>query len=376
MTGAEIDVCVIGGGPAGAAAALTLRRHSALSVTVVERTAYAEARYGETVPPSVQPLLRYLDVWESFLRQGHLPAYGTTAAWGGPQAAAQDFLFTGRGDGWHLDRRRFDRLLAEEAAARGASVRTATRLERCARAPGAGWRVGLLAEGGERSELTARFLIDASGKRGALARRLGARRLVYDLLVGVARFYDLPAACRAQHALVEAAADGWWYSAPLPDGGAVAMFFSDSDLVRRLGLLDETAWESLLAAAPLTRESLAAGRRRSPLRLVPAPSQRLVEIAGPGWIAAGDAACSFDPLASMGIGHAIASGIHAARVAHDILTADGALLAQYARGVDRNGSQYLDTRERYYSLEPRFAGRPFWARRQGAHPAAAPCQTH
>jgi hypothetical protein len=113
------------------------------------------------------------------------------------------------------------------------------------------------------------------------------------------------------------------------------------------------------------------GRRRSPLRLVPAPSQRLVEVAGPGWIAAGDAACSFDPLASMGIGHAIASGIHAARVAHDSLTADGALLAQYARGVDRNGSQYLDTRERYYSLEPRFAGRPFWARRQDVHPTAA-----
>ncbi|HEY0781088.1 MAG TPA: NAD(P)/FAD-dependent oxidoreductase, partial [Thermoanaerobaculia bacterium] len=193
---------------------------------------------------------------------------------------------------------------------------------------------------------------------------LGARRLDYDQLVGLVGFFDLPPGDRLHRALVEAIPCGWWYSAPLPGGGAVAGLFTDSDLVRDLGLLDEAVWGDLLAASPHTRDALCGGRLRERPQLVPAPSQRLLETAGPGWIAAGDAAASFDPLSSMGVGHAVTSGIHAARVAHDALSGDGALLAPYIRGVDRHGREYLDLRERTYGLERRFADQPFWARRQ------------
>ncbi|HEY0781575.1 MAG TPA: tryptophan 7-halogenase, partial [Thermoanaerobaculia bacterium] len=89
MSGQTIDVCIVGGGPAGTAAALTLRRYSDLSVAVVERSAYDTVRYGETVPPTLQPLLRYLGVWEPFLAQRHLPAFGTSASWGGPRLSSR-----------------------------------------------------------------------------------------------------------------------------------------------------------------------------------------------------------------------------------------------------------------------------------------------
>ena len=46
-----------------------------------------------------------------------------------------------------------------------------------------------------------------------------------------------------------------------------------------------------------------------------AHSARLQPLAGPAWFAAGDAACSFDPLSSQGLLNALYSGLAAAEAA-------------------------------------------------------------
>jgi len=46
------DVVILGGGPAGAATALSLRSHAPdLSVALIEQTNYHAMRIGETLPP-------------------------------------------------------------------------------------------------------------------------------------------------------------------------------------------------------------------------------------------------------------------------------------------------------------------------------------
>src|ERR1051325_7227268 len=117
----RVDVLIAGGGPAGAALAILLRRGGA-SVLVAERSAYDEARVGETVPGRITPLLAELGVREAFLADAHAPATAMLSAWGGAEPIDRSGMFDPFGGGWHLDRRRFDAMLARAAEEAGAVV--------------------------------------------------------------------------------------------------------------------------------------------------------------------------------------------------------------------------------------------------------------
>jgi len=364
---ASCDVLVVGGGPAGCAAALTLLKYSPLSVAVVECSDYDQTRIGETVSPGIQPLLGYLDAWERFTADEHLPAYSTCAAWGSSEVVSHDFLFSGYGNGWHLDRRRFDLALADQVRERGGTLWTRTRLAALSRDPDDRWRCCLAPQDGPQRELSARFIIEASGKKLTLARRLGARQQVHDYLLGIVGFYEFDDdEVRPHYTLVETCPSGWWYSSLLPQQRMVVALMSDIDVVRRARAQCMEGWNVMLAATEHTRQRLARARPSAPLRVRPAHSHILHPAAGPGWIAAGDAAASFDPLAAMGIGHALTSGIHAARVAFDELAFDGSLMPHYTHNLAHNFYQYLNMRRQYYLIEQRWPESPFWSRRRQA----------
>ncbi len=69
-----VDIAIVGGGPSGAAAALSLARVG-LSVSVLERTRYDEVRIGETVAPVIRNPLGELGIWERFLEAEHNPSH-------------------------------------------------------------------------------------------------------------------------------------------------------------------------------------------------------------------------------------------------------------------------------------------------------------
>lgn len=357
-----MDVAIAGGGPGGCAAALALRAHApGLSVALVEASAYGGERVGETLPPPAAEVLEHLGVWDAFAAQDHHPAYGTAAAWGQAVPHENEFLFHVRQVGWHLDRGAFDGMLASQAQARGVRVLRGTRVLDAARERG-GWRLSL--SSGE--ELSARFLMDATGAGAALARRCGgARHAVEDRLAGFVRFFRQPGGGGVPHTLVEAFADGWWYTAPLPDGRRVVACMTDTDLARGLGLDDDAAWHALLrGTAPRVGEALAGAAPDGVPMVRAARSRRLDPAAGEGWMAVGDAASTFDPLSSQGMMKALRSGIFAAYAAGDLLAkGDDAGMGRYAAFVEREFAGYLESRARYYADEARWPESEFWRRR-------------
>src|SRR2546427_2823212 len=102
----ELDVLVVGAGPAGAAVAAQLAGHC--RVALVGRAVQAGRAIGETLPAAARVILSDLGVWDAFAAQGHRPAWSRRSLWGSSEVIFQDALFDPHGAVWHLDRKRFD----------------------------------------------------------------------------------------------------------------------------------------------------------------------------------------------------------------------------------------------------------------------------
>jgi len=355
------DLAIIGGGPGGAATAIRAAELG-LPTVLVEAAPAPSFRIGETVPPDIEPVLRRLGVWERFLRDGHLPCAGACSAWAGPELAWQDGFTSRYGGGWHLDRAKFDGMLIEAAESAGATILRGERTAAVQRTPGGRWRLSLASRG---PSLRARFLVDASGRPAVFARRLGALRVRADRLV--AAFAALPIDAglpEVAHTVVESFEQGWWYAARVPGGNAVVSLFTDADIARRVST-SALAWHDLLVRTRHIYPML--GRPAPPRRvsLASAASQCLNPLHGPGWVAVGDAATAWDPLASAGIFHALQAGREAAEAVAGALGGDSHGLEIYSRAVQQRFMRFLFERRWYYALETRWSTSEFWRRRAG-----------
>lgn len=365
---ADYDVIVLGGGPAGSAAALTLAQQNVERILLVEATRYAAARIGESVPPDVGSLLDRLGVLDAFLADNHVPCLGSCASWGTDQLGYNDYMLHGRGNGWHLDRARFDRFLACKAAERGVALRIATRYRACERRPEGGFRLKLSAESGGADTVTARFVVDATGTTSSFVRNLGVRRRFLDQLLCVTGFFERANTGPALRlTMLEATEYGWWYAAALPNERMIAAVASDPHIVKQMRLREPGQWLSRLAATRhiagvATGWSLVAGS----LRARAAPSSLLDQVVGDGWLAAGDTAASFDPISSQGIRKALSDGIRAGEAIAAYFCGNDAKLSECQSETIQGFQRFARGRTHFYRLENRWPNAPFWtARRPG-----------
>jgi flavin-dependent dehydrogenase len=364
------DVVIVGGGPAGAATALALARRG-LSPIVLEAHSTPQMKVGECLPPSINPLLDHFGLSERLRRRGNLPTFGNRFAWGSSSIQERDFIFGPTGAGWRVDRSVFEEELMQAAIEAGARWHHGQRLVACSRETDARFKVTVRGLNGLES-YRSDFVVDATGRSARLAGSLGARRVVYDRLIGVAAFFD-DASCEEDDSftLVEAMSSGWWYSSRLPGGKLIAVYMTDGDLLDHAALRETTAWLALLNKTEHTARRVrkyGSGVPTTP-RIVPAHTVRLTSVAGDGWLAVGDSAVAFDPLASHGIAMAMGSGFNAAASIVDYLSGHSDALRVYERLIDRAFAHYLLMHHDAYLHEQRWPHELFWQRRHT--PAAA-----
>ncbi len=357
------DVVVVGGGIAACATSIALVRKGVrvgLSYSVTTRP---QLVVGETVPPDVRKLLRELGAWEKFLEQRHEASLGSCSAWGGTELGYNDFMLNAQGCGWHLDRARFEALLLDQAKYSGVVNFPIAKCVSLEEGSDGGVVLSAVIPNGAVQRLQARYIVDATGSRSAVARRLHAQQIPLDRLSFVYGFFDTPqAAVTSQLTLLEAQELGWWYRARLPDRRLAVAFASDASIIRDRNLAHAKEWLALLRTTSHVAPAIE-GYRLKDIVVRVAPSFRLDRVVGPNWLAVGDAAATCDPISSQGIMSALEDGIRAAATIADALNGISESNGRYAQYLDARYNDYVVTRNYLYGLERRWPKSPFWRRR-------------
>jgi flavin-dependent dehydrogenase len=353
----ETEVCVLGGGPAGATIAYCLA-HLGHAVYLVERMPFPRAHIGESLAPSILPLLERLTLRERIEQGNFLRPRRAIVRW----HDATDHLKSHTGEpGFQVDRGCFDALVLEAARERGVQVLQPGRaMPPYHESPGQ-WRIPIDHKGNT-SAIRARFLVDATGRRALLAGR--RNRGTPPTLALYA--YWCSTGIGGDETRVEAGPDMWFWGAPLPDGTFNATVLLDADESGISGRHDlESRYRSMLARSVLLHPCLN-GLLVGSVIACSANTYQDTEPVGEDFIKVGEAAFAIDPLSSQGVQAAMRSAHQGSIVVHTLLTMpqDAAAACQfYQNRLSETVTQHTRWTARHYAEPTAFADRPFWRKR-------------
>ena len=312
----------------------------------------------ETLPAIARPLLSALGMRDLSARCGLREQYSMSSAWGSDSLTTRHSICNPAGPGWFVDRPAFDAALVRLAAESGELRLLEARIAG-ASLQGSHWLLQLARKDSEPAEIRTAVVADATGRASAFARRIGIRRIAFDRLVSVS-LSATPAHAATGEAVVEAAEDGWWFSALARSGEMSLSWYTDACL---FGKSDRTAagWSRRLQNAPHTVARVATLPAQTPLCRV-ACTDRLEEPAGVGWVSVGDASIACDPLGSNGLMRAFESAKAASEMIVMDRTRDSKYLREYSEFQIFYLQRFLNDRHSFYAMEGRWPASDFWRR--------------
>jgi len=350
MTEHEFDVIVMGGGPAGAAAA-TLVAQAGYRTALLERSLEPAFKVGESLMPATYWTLERLGVLDR-LRQSSNPVKGSVQFFSADGRATTPFYFEDHDPHesswtWQVLRSGFDGMLLERAAECGAEIRHGVSVYEVLfegdRAVGVRVRNGE----GTTETLAARVVVDATGQRAILARQLGI--LEPEECLQHAAFFShfdgatLDSGRDAGATLIfhTEMRQSWFWFIPLPeDRVSVGVVGSVDYMIRQRQGDPQTVFQEELQKCPALVPRLEKAQQVMPMQAIKDYSYKVDQISGHGWVAVGDAAGFIDPIYSTGVFLALKSGemaadaICAALADDDVSAATlGAFAAEFKQGM-------------------------------------------
>jgi flavin-dependent dehydrogenase len=338
------DAIVLGGGPAASSAAIELCRQGA-RVIVIWKSKPTLGHIGETIPPEAVLCFEELGLNAARLLRTQTPVFQRTSAWTSSYLDTSNYILNPYGPAWRLNRPVFDHDLRSAAVLNGATLVKSEKVRLLSREPT--WAIGYMS-GLEAFTAVAPWIIDCTGRSRWLIRQLGARTVTLDKLAAVGlEFYGTRES--EPSTMVEAVTNGWWYSAQTQSKERIAVFYSayrDSIVAAR----ERYGFLQLLAQTTHVRRRT--DRYPSPGGkpwIVIANSSIATPTSGDGWLSAGDACATVDPLSSMGIINALRTGIAAAETIRCASARRVKCTALYDLFVSQLYRNYLALRKTYYS---------------------------
>ncbi len=351
------DVLVVGGGPAGAAAATALAQRGR-EVVLVDKAAFPREKIcGEGLSPEAWTALRELGAAEAVAALEPQPLLGMRLT--APDGTSFEGRYQGHA-GLGVRRLHLDAALLAHARAAGVSVLESTRAEPLA--PG-GAEVRIAgAHGDTREMVRARVVVCADGRGGALTSRLGLARparlrkfAVRGHWQGVAALGDLGE--------MHVGGGGYCGVAPLSlrRGEANLALVLDASEMAAAGGRIEDFYRATLHRWPRVAARLERASLMAPPQATGPLASEVSRLTLGNLVLCGDAAGFYDPFTGEGVTLALRSALLAAEAIDDHLRAGTALSVYETRRRERTRAKF-----RFNRLLQQVVARPGLANQMAA----------
>jgi flavin-dependent dehydrogenase len=167
------DVAIIGAGPAGSIAAALLRQRGH-SVVIIEQAHFPRFSIGESLLPQCMEYIEEAGMLNAVSDAGFQYKNGAAFVRNGKRTFFdfREKFSAGPGTTFQVQRAEFDHVLAKQAQAAGAEIRFGHRIEQMEYDVDQNPRLHIKSDTGEISQLTSRYVLDASGFGRVLPRLL------------------------------------------------------------------------------------------------------------------------------------------------------------------------------------------------------------
>lgn len=317
----NVDVAIVGGGPAGSTTASFLRKYAPeLKVALFEREKFPREHIGESQLPPIGKVLNEMGAWDKVEGAGFPIKIGVTFRWGNNDKLwdfelmpPREFKPEPRPGPYNVQRERialqveraiYDDILLKHAAELGTEVFESTKV---AKVNHENDRISsIVLENGE--EVVAKHYVDCSGNAATLRRALGIKVDAPTKLQNVA-FWDywdnaewafqFPGG--ATRVLILSIGAGWIWYIPVGLTRTSIGFVCPAEYYKKCGKSPAELYQWALDQEPLISELTSKATREGEVRGTKDWSFLTERLTGENWMLVGECAGFADPILSAGM---------------------------------------------------------------------------